>query len=235
MGRIVGIVILILVAAIDVRAQDPVSPELPYGQVLEARVVDGDTMPVVTLPKTLVFTYRKSRSKRYRRRWDKMMKNVVKVYPYARVAGDLIKEYERDLQKLDTKAEKKYYIEKAEENLKAEFEKDIRKMSISEGHVLIKLIDRETGHTSYDLIKELKSGFTAFMWQAVARLFGSDLKDNFDPDENERDAMIEEIVVMIEEGMIPVAKRDARTPVTSRKLERRKRRMERQRETAENG
>ena len=71
---------------------------------------------------------------------------------------------------------------------------------------LIKLIDRETGQTSYELIKDLKSGFTAFMWQGVAKLFGTNLKDNYDPNENETDDMIEEIVLDIEAGLIPVKK-----------------------------
>src|SRR5690606_31480026 len=99
--------------------------------------------------------------------------------------------------------------------------------------VLIKLIDRETGHSSYDLIRELKSGFTAFMWQGIAKIFGTDLKEQYDPAEDETDAMIEEIVLLIEQGEIHVEKRTASTPEASRKLERRKQRMEKQKEREE--
>jgi hypothetical protein len=82
-------------------------------------------------------------------------------------------------------------------------------MTISEGVILIKLIDRETGKTSYGLVQELKGKFSAFMWQSVARLFGHDLKDDYDP--NGEDVWIENTCKMIEDGSIPVERRQVNT------------------------
>jgi hypothetical protein len=219
--------------AVAVHAQTPENAEEVDGlYLLETVVIDGDTIPVVTLRPKRVSAYRKSRSRRYQRKWDKMHRNVIKVYPYAKVAGDLINEYNRNLEALETDAEREAYLDQCEEDLKAEFEGDLRKMTTSQGRVLIKLIDRETGQTSYELIKNLKSGFTAFMWQGVAKLFSTDLKDHYDPNVNETDDMIEEIVLEIEDGSIPVATREITTKaaeeVLANKSNRLRRKIERQ-------
>ena len=200
--------------------------------LLETIVVDGDTIPVVTLRTASVSSARKARSKRYQRKWDKLKRNVVKTYPYAEVAGELIREYNRNLGEMETKAEREFYLDQCEADLKAEFEGDLRNMTISQGHVLIKLIDRQTGNTSYELIKDLKGGFSAFIWQGVAKIFGSDLKANYDPVENETDGMIEDIVALIESGEIQVEKREVKTSaaieVLARKNARLQRRIERE-------
>lgn len=201
--------------------------------LLETMVVDGDTLPVVTLRTTYISSSRKARSKRYQREYDKLERNVVKAYPYAKLAGKLIQAYNENLELLDTEAAKKEYLNRCEEDLKAEFEGDLRKMTRSQGLVLIKLIDRETGNTSYELIKTFRSGFTAFMWQSIAKMFGSDLKANYDPALDDTDYMIEEIVAQIESGNIAVALRDVKTPAAKDVLEssdkRLQRRIERQR------
>jgi len=219
--------------AVAMEAQTPSNVEEVDGMyLLETVIVDGDTIPVITLRPKRVSAYRKSRSKRYQRRWDKIHRNVVKVYPYAKVAGDLINEYNRNLKDLETETEREAYLDQCEEDLKAEFEGDLRKMTTSQGRVLIKLIDRETGQTSYELIKDLKSGFTAFMWQGVAKLFGTDLKDHYNPDENETDDMIEGIVLQIEDGIIPVKEREISTKaaeeVLANKSDRLRRKIERE-------
>jgi len=220
----------IFMAMISVAAQGQmaVSDTTPEGKyILQTVVVDGDTIPVVTLRTQTVASYRKSRSKRYRRKWSKMHRNVVKTYPYAKLAGDLINEYNRNLSDLTTEAEREAYLDRCEEDLKAEFEDDLKKMTTSQGRVLIKLIDRETGDTSYELIKRLRNGFTAFVWQGVAKLFGSDLKANYDPTLNETDYMIEEIVSMIESGQIKVKTREVQTMEASEVLAKKSKRLER--------
>ncbi len=222
-------------------AQSPINSTSYDGKyLLETVVVDGDTMPVVTLRATYISSNRKARSKRYQRKWTKLQRNVVKTYPYAEVAGKLIRAYNDNLKDLPTEAQREAYLEKCEEDLRAEFEGDLTKMTTSQGRVLIKLIDRETGNTGYELIKQLRSGFTAFMWQGVAKLFGTDLKANYDPFNDETDFMIEEIVAMIESGQLFVQKRNVQTTAASevlkssdqklqRRIEREERRAERKR------
>jgi hypothetical protein len=195
--------------------------------LLETVVLNGDTIPVVTLRTANISSNRKARSKRYQRKWDKLHRNVVKTYPYAEVAGQLIRAYNEELALLETEAEREAFLDQCEEDLKAEFEGDLRKMTTSQGRVLIKLIDRETGKTSYDLVKDLKSGFSAFMWQGVAKLFGTDLKDHYDPFSNETDFMIEEIVLQIESGEIPVSTREIKTPEAAEILKEKSKRLQR--------
>lgn len=228
--RILTLVFLLCLPGL-LQAQNQPQPPVPNGKAVAAEVVDGDTIPTVNLREAWVVTDRRNESKRYKRHWNRMVYNVTKVYPYAKMAGDLIHQYDYDLSQLHTEKERKEYLDQAEANLKAEFEGDIRDMTFTQGHILIKLIDRQTGHTSYELIKELKNGFTAFMWQTVARIFGSDLKDGYDPQSDKDDAMIEDIVQEIEAGYLPVAVRQAKTPETARILkERRSRRARRNRD-----
>lgn len=222
--------LLFVFCGISVRAYaqvDSVQDTARHIFYLESVVVGGDTIPSVTLPSAVIASDRRARSRRYQRKWTKLHANVVKTYPYAKVAGDLLKAYNEELLLLETEAEREAYMEKCEEDLKAEFEGDLRKMSTSQGRVLIKLIDRETGKTSYNLIRELKSGFTAFMWQGVAKLFGTDLKANYDPDNSEYDAMVEEIVEMIESGQIAVKKREVKTTAAAEALQDKSKRLER--------
>lgn len=223
-----AIFIFLVTLSITSYGQMAVNDTTPDGKyILQTMVVEGDTIPVVTLHTQTVASYRKSRSKRYRRKWSKMHRNVVKTYPYAKLAGDLINEYNRNLSELTTEAEREAYLDRCEEDLKAEFEDDLKKMTTSQGRVLIKLIDRETGDTSYELIRRLRNGFTAFVWQGVAKLFGSDLKANYDPLTNETDYMIEEIVSMIESGQIHVDTREVKTMEASEVLKNKSRRLER--------
>jgi hypothetical protein len=149
------------------------------------------------------------------------MRNVVKVYPYAQITGELLEYYDEELAKIDDEAERKEFMEQSEEVLKNEFKSEIMTMTVSQGKVLVKLIDRETGQTSYELIKELRSGFTAFMWNSIATLFGNSLKAEYDPVE---DADIEQIVQMIERGEIVVAWRDAETAKARADLDKKQRR-----------
>jgi hypothetical protein len=81
-----------------------------------------------------------------------------------------------------------------------QFEKEVKRLTVTQGIILVKLIDRETGRTSYQVIKELKGGFTAFFWQGIARIFGNNLKTEYDPEN--QDKVMEDIVLGIEAGFI---------------------------------
>lgn len=228
MRRLLTIFALSVLFCLSAKGQTPTNVDSYQGlYLLQTVVIDGDTIPVVTLRTAHISSNRRARSKRYQRKWDKLHRNVVKTYPYAKVAGELIKAYNENLSLLDTPAARDAYLDKCEDDLKAEFEGDLQKMTTSQGRVLIKLIDRETGNTSYDLIKQLKSGFTAFMWQGVAKIFGTDLKAHYDPAMNDTDYMIEEIVTMIESGQIAVSTRKVHTPAAQEVLEAHDKRLQR--------
>lgn len=172
----------------------------PSGMVCRTEVVNGDTLILVTLDPAFVAGPREFKSDRDRRKYERLERKVVKVYPYAYAAGILMQEYDKELVSLQTDRERRKYLQHAEDALKAQFEGELRNMTISEGILLIKLIDRQTGDTSYGLIQDLKGNFSAFMWQGVARLFGHNLKDRYDAEANEAD--IETIVRDIEMGIL---------------------------------
>lgn len=165
-----------------------------------AEVHDGDTVLVKYLPYINIVETRKFRSDYERRKWERLKYNVKKMYPYAKLAGDLLEKYADEIASMETERERKKYYKRIEEELKAEFDDDIRDMTTTQGSILIKLIDRETGNTSYEILQELRGNFSAFFWQSISRVFGQDLKSRYDP--MGEDAEIEYIVQMIENGTI---------------------------------
>ncbi|HQV99480.1 MAG TPA: DUF4294 domain-containing protein, partial [Bacteroidia bacterium] len=126
--------------------------------------------------------------------------NVIKVYPYARLAAVKLNEMNAKMSTMKSDREKRKYRKVVEEQVRKDFEDQLKKLSINQGDVLIKLIDRETGHSSYELVKDLKGSFNAFFAQSLAKLFGHDLKDQYDP--TGADKTIESIVQQIERGEI---------------------------------
>lgn len=158
-----------------------------------------DTIPIVNLPEVQISEagpdYLKNLQEYYRLRF-----NVIKVYPYARLAAVKLNEMNAKMATMTNNREKRRYRKDVEEQVRKDFEETIKKLSINQGNVLIKLIDRETGHTSYELIKDLKGSFNAFFAQGLAKLFGHNLKDQYDPEGE--DKVIESIVKQIESGQI---------------------------------
>lgn len=138
--------------------------------------------------------------------YTKLQKKLIKVYPYARAAGDVMRQYEARCAGITDVKLKRALLDKAEAHMKAQFEKDLRNLSVSEGVILIKLIDRETGQSSFELVRELKGKMSAYMWQGLARVFGHNLKDTYEGDGE--DVWMENIIASIEDGTIPVKWRE---------------------------
>lgn len=148
--------------------------------------LDGELVPWVILPEFPVMGIRIFESEADRKAYNRLKYNVYKVIPYARIAGDKYRQLQRDLALTDDKGKQKELIKACELQVKELFNKQIKNLTITQGEILIKLIDRETGTTSYELAKQLKGGFHAFMFQSVARIFGHNLKETYDQDQ-ERD------------------------------------------------
>ncbi|MFO7879941.1 MAG: DUF4294 domain-containing protein [Bacteroidota bacterium] len=140
----------------------------------------------------------RERSKTHRN--TRLVRNFLKVYPYAQLIQENMKEIEAHLSRITDERLQKQYIRYREKQLRERYGKDIRKMTISQGLLLIKLIDRETGETSYDILREFKGGFLAGTYQGLARLFGHNLKDHYDPEGE--DKAIEALVQAYEEGSL---------------------------------
>lgn len=161
-------------------------------------VVNGDTIPSIRLHDVWVYAEYTYKSRKQYEAWTRTKYNVKKVYPYAILAAAKLKEYNLVLEKLPTENLRKAYLKTVEKNLKAEFEEPLKDLTMTQGKILLKLIDRETGNTSYDLVKDLRGNFQAFMWQSLARLFGSNMKSEYDP--TGEDIMIERAIKLVEAG-----------------------------------
>ena len=176
-------------------AQNPdIRIKLPY------IVENGDTIPIVNLHAVTILDsldpeYYKKLQAYYRLRF-----NVMKVYPYSKLLAVKLHEINEHLATLQTKKERRKYMSEAEDGLKKDFENDLKNFSVSQGKVFTKLVDRETGHSSYELIKELRGSLKAFFWQNFALIFGQNLKTKYDPEGD--DMVIESIVRQIEEGKL---------------------------------
>jgi hypothetical protein len=167
------------------------------GTLYQALIINEDTIPLVNLPQADVLAKRKFKSTRQMKRYRRLERHVRKVYPYAHLAGERLAEYEKELANIHSKRDRKKRMKQAEKEIRAEFEGDLKKLSFTQGRVLLKLIDRETGDVSYELVKELRGGFTAWFFQGIALIFKFDLKSNYDPSQGE-DRDIEYIVQQIE-------------------------------------
>lgn len=170
--------------------------------VFRARVIDGDTIPEITLVAYNVSAKRTWKSKTAYNRHLRLQKKVVKVYPFAHLAAQKLEQYAMQLDSVQSEREKKKFYKRIEAEIKMEYEGELRKLTVSEGRILIKLLDRETGNTSYTLVTELRGKFSAFFWQGLARIFGHDLKSSYDP--YGADKEIEFIVRRIETGKIQI-------------------------------
>ena len=119
---------------------------------------------------------------------------TLKVYPYAKLASDRLKRLNQRINSIKNNSSKRRYTKRIEKFIYSEFEEELKKLSRSQGRILIKLVHRQTGTTTHDLVKELRNGWRAFIYQTTASLFDLTLKDTFDPKANREDFMIEDIL-----------------------------------------
>jgi hypothetical protein len=143
----------------------------------------GELVPWIVIPEVKIVDTRIFKSQADYDQFRRLRYNVLKVLPYARFAAQRYGKLQRDLALTADRHKQKELINGCEDEIKTLFNKEIKDMTISQGEVLIKLIDRETGNTSYAMVKDLKGGFKAFILQSAARLFGHDLKETYNPDE----------------------------------------------------
>lgn len=192
--NILLVVLLLLTASSEVSAQR-------YKRVRGARSIRwgvdnrGDSTLYVTLPEVRIY-HRTRDLKNYQR----MVRAVKKVYPLAIEAAKRMENLDEELAKYERRKDRKAYTKAIEDALKEEITPMLWKMTRYEGKILLKLIDRETNHTVFGIIKDFRSGFTAGFYQTMAKLFGNDLKLEYDPDGE--DEMLEHIVKYYRAGLL---------------------------------
>jgi len=176
-------------------------PSVPDNKImLIAFPYKGETLPLVTLNEFCVTASRTFKSEKDRLAYMRLKTNVKKAYPYAVLASVKIKEYDAILNNMP-ESKRAPYLKKAEAELKTQFESDLKNLTMSQGRILIRLINRETGMTTYKVIKDYRGRISAFMWQSLGLLWGNNLKWKYDPSKGE-DMLIEEIIQQIQDGEV---------------------------------
>ncbi|MDE5623167.1 MAG: DUF4294 domain-containing protein [Alistipes sp.] len=161
----------------------------------EWTVERGDSVPLIHAAPVPVFR-RPADLRRYRRLVDA----VKKVYPTAKIARAKLAEMEAELLNLPTKKAQKAYTKQVYHEIKEEYTPVLKRMTRTQGKVLLKLIDRETEYTAYEVLREFRGGFVAGFWQGVSKIFGQDLKSEYDREGEDR--IIEQIVAYYEAGLL---------------------------------
>jgi hypothetical protein len=156
---------------------------------------------LIVLPEFEVLELRVFPKKRLQRKYDRLVERVRRTYPLAKVAGERMKTYAR-VDATGRRRDKKELIQQFEQELREKYFSQLKRMSFADGRILLKLLDRQTEFTSYELLQEMKGGVQAMFWQGVAGMFDYDLKASFSPANNTEDKLIDEICRMIDSGRL---------------------------------
>lgn len=188
--KFIGFLLLFCCSLGIVKAQEEKAHPLVMGKNDTIKTyltnIDGELVPMIVTPEVSIVDVRIFKSKAEHDTYNRLRYNIYKVLPYAKFAAERYQKLQRNLATTGDKKRQKLMVDTCENEIKDLFKREIENLTISQGEVLIKLIDRQTGTTSYQMVKELKGGLKAFMFQSVARFFGHNLKERYDPNE-ERD------------------------------------------------
>lgn len=195
-----SLIIACLLTCLDGFAQKRVKDgTLPPGY-LHAEIQGNDTIPVIHLGEVVVFPPLRFNSKKQQARYNKLVRDVKKTLPYAKmVYATLIETYEY-IETLPTEKEREQHLKRMEKELFKEYKPQLKKLTLSQGKLLIKLIDRECNQSSYNLVKAYLGSFRAGFWNFFAGMFGASLKTEYDP--KGKDAQTERVVILVERGLL---------------------------------
>ena len=163
-------------------------------------VIDGDTLANINLKEIIILPPRVFKNHYQERQYERLVYNLKKVLPYAKIIAATVNQVENKLANVTTDKERRKFVKNMEDSLWKRYEPDMREMSITQGKLLFKLVDRETSRSTYYWIDSYRGSASAFFWQGMARLFGTNLKSEYDP--KGEDQLIEQIVTYIERGYI---------------------------------
>lgn len=184
----------------DKEKQKIILPE--YGKndtiFVKAMVIDGELVGGKDLQEIFIWGGNPKDAAKYWAEWTRLRNAVYVTYPYARQAGVVMADVQEHLKTIKSKSERKKYIKSREKEVRAAFGDKIMDLSVYQGKVLMKLINRQTGEDCYEIIKEVKGGFTARFYQTLMFFVGSDLKQEWNPTENKIDRQIDGIVQEID-------------------------------------
>ena len=190
-------VLLLSLIAIQSNAQDNQSAG---GYLVPVCIYKGDTIPSITLPDVYIFKPLKFRNDKERKEYYRLVYNVKKTFPISQEINRTIIETYEYLQTLPNEKIRQKHIKRVEKGLKEQYTARMKKLSFAQGKLLIKLVDRQSNQTSYELVKAFMGPFKAGLYQTFAGLFGASLKKQYDPEGEDR--MIERIVLQVQNGQL---------------------------------
>lgn len=176
---------------------NPVSDSLIILQNVER---EGVVLPEIEIKEVNIIGRRTKTGRSEFARYNRLVYNLKKVYPYAMIVRSKLGEVNEILKGIPDDNARRKFLREFEKQVFQDYEGDMRQMTLTQGRLLIKLIDRETQNTSYDLIRDYRGKFSAAFWQSIARIFGTNLKEEYDP--YGEDLLIELIIYEIEQGRL---------------------------------
>lgn len=181
--------VILLLTTVTASAQNAVNDTIRLGAIVE----HGQTFPIILLPEFVRTGQLVDPEERARR--EKLRNDIYTVYPYAIAAAKIFKDVNAQLDQLPDRRSRKKYLKTVDKSLDQAFKQPLKDLTIDQGHVLIKLINRQTGQNCYSIIKELKGGFSAIVWQSVGVFFNNNLTREYDPDDRDREveSMVKEL------------------------------------------
>lgn len=198
-GYILALSVMVTTVAMTGLSSHAQTPETPDGMYMHFMVEGRDTVFTDELPPARVYSRMPRQKGREWRKYYRLVHNFSKTYPYALAARHLVHEVDSTIEADHLKrARRDRYINSMQKQLFEDFESSMRGLTVSQGALLMKLIDREVGKSSYFIIKDYKNGMAAGFWQGIAKIFGTDLKKPYDPEGEDRP--IEELVELWEAG-----------------------------------
>ena len=162
--------------------------------IVSAIVYNGESMPFREMDMVYVSNLSRDKLAKYIQNYNRLRNAVYVTYPYARTAGATLNDVNAHMTHISSKRDRKKYIKSREKELKDQFADPLSNLSVYQGRVLMKLINRQTGNNCYDIIKEYRGGLNARLYQTVAFFFNSSLKQDYDVQLDATDRQIETIV-----------------------------------------
>ena len=198
MKRILLIAFFFSFIAVHLQAQEQTTTI--NGYLVPACIYEGDTIASLRMPTLYCFKPLKFNNKRQRQQYTRLVRNVKKTLPIAKEVNRAIIETYEFLQTLPDEKSRQKHLQAVEKSVKEQYTPRMKKLTFSQGKLLIKLINRETDSSSYELVKAFLGPFKAGFYQAFAAIFGASLKKEYHPEGE--DAMVEQIVLLVESGQI---------------------------------
>lgn len=170
------------------------------GYKVPVTVYKNDTIPTITLREVIIFPEIRFKSKRQRTKYNKLVRDVKKTLPLAKEINRAVIETYEYLQTLPDKKSREAHLKMVEKGLKQQYTPVMKKLTFSQGKLLIKLVNRETNSSSYELVKAFMGPLKAGFYQTFAALFGASLKKEYHPEDD--DKMTERIIILVENGQL---------------------------------